>query len=377
MGGAGRVEGTVAGGVASTTVLVRRRPDEDGHDDTNGAAVSSQLARPRVALVVNPTKVPDADALVARARLRAALAGAPPPLRFDTTVDDPGTGQARDALARGADVVIACGGDGTVTACARAVAGSGAALAVLPRGTGNLLARNLGVPLDTDGALDAAFAPARRRVDVLDAGDHEFTVIAGVGFDAALVRETDEGAKGRFGWLAYVLAAGRALRSASRRRFQVTVDGVHTVRAAAVGTLVGNVGTLRGGMTLFPEARPDDGLLDVLVFAPRGALQWLSVAWNGLRGRAHRSPHAHTLRGREVRIVLDEPLPVEFDGDHVGEVSELTVRVRPGVLQVCAPPSGSWPAVSPRPWGPGILPHPALGPEAARAELLEAQRRSG
>ncbi|MDA8276125.1 MAG: diacylglycerol kinase family lipid kinase [Actinomycetota bacterium] len=339
--------------------------------------MSPQLARPKVALVVNPVKVPDADAVVARARLRAALAGAPPPLRFDTTVDDPGTGQARDALARGADVVLACGGDGTVTACARALAGSDAALAVLPRGTGNLLARNLGVPLDTDGALDVAFGPARRRVDVLDAGDRQFLVMAGVGFDAALVRETDEEAKGRFGWLAYVLAAGRALRSASRRRFHVTVDGVHTVRAAAVGALVGNVGTLRGGMTLFPDARPDDGLLDVLVFAPRGATQWLSVAWHGLRGRAHRSPHAQTLRGREVRIVLDDPLPVEFDGDHVGEVTELTVRVRPRALRLCAPPPGARPEVSPRPWGPGILPHPALGPEVARATPPEQQRRSG
>src|ERR1700727_215442 len=126
--------------------------------------------------------------------------GGPEPLWVETAPDDTVERLARMAVESGVDLVISSGGDGTVTACAGGVAGSGIALGVLPSGTGNLLARNLGLPLQADAALAVALTGAERRLDVGVAHRRTFVVMGGVGVDAALLSSVSEQLKMRVGW---------------------------------------------------------------------------------------------------------------------------------------------------------------------------------
>src|SRR5262245_66690405 len=139
----------------------------------------------RTAVIVNPVRVANAQSLVDGIRAALAAAGSPEPSCYETTEDDPGGGQARAAVGAGADVVFVCGGDGTVRACADALAGTEVALAVLPGGTGNLLVANLELPSDVDSVVTAALRGRRRRIDLGILDDAHFAVMAGIGFDAA------------------------------------------------------------------------------------------------------------------------------------------------------------------------------------------------
>ncbi|MFL6164417.1 MAG: diacylglycerol/lipid kinase family protein [Jatrophihabitantaceae bacterium] len=286
-----------------------------------------------VAAVVNPVKRSDLDALK---RAITDRAGGPVGWWL-TSEDDPGTGQSEQAVADGAKLVLVCGGDGTAAACAAVLAGTGVAMAVVPDGTGNLLARNLDIPLELPRALDVAFEGSDRQLDVLDAGDHRFLVMAGLGFDAALIRDTDERLKARIGWLAYLAGFARAVRRHRKTRYEITLDGQPPLHRRAIGVLVGNVGQLEAGITLLPDAAPDDGLLDVIVLMPRTARDWLVLAGRILTRRPAAGRQADILRGRRVRIVAEHPVPYEYDGDFVGERSELAVEVLPGALLLRCP----------------------------------------
>jgi diacylglycerol kinase family enzyme len=165
-----------------------------------------------VAAVLNPAKVEDLAALKKAITDRCRNEE---PAWYETTEADTGAGQAQAAVTAGARLVLVCGGDGTVAACAGVLAGTGVAMAVVPVGTGNLLARNLDIPLELADALDVAFGTAERVIDVLEAAEQRFVVMAGLGFDAALIRDTDDDLKERLGWLAYVGGAARTPGSPS------------------------------------------------------------------------------------------------------------------------------------------------------------------
>ena len=233
--------------------------------------------------------------------------------------------------------MLVCGGDGTVAACAAVLAGTGVTMALVPDGTGNLLARNLDIPLELSEALDVAFQGSDRQLDVLDAGDRRFMVMAGLGFDAALIRDTDEQLKGRIGWPAYLAGFVRAIRRHRRTRYQITMDDEAPQHRRAIGVLVGNVGQLEANITLLPDAAPDDGILDLIVLAPRTPLDWPVLAGRILGRRSASGRQADILRGRRVRIAAERPVPFEFDGDYVGERSELDVQVLPGALLLRCP----------------------------------------
>ena len=175
-------------------------------------------------MIYNPTRVADFPALRARVEAHMARAGWAEPLWLGTTVDDPGAGMCAEAAEENADLVIVCGGDGTVRVCAQALAGTDTPLALLPSGTGNLLARNLGIPLDDeDAALRIAVSGADRHIDVAAVEDHKFVVMAGLGFDAAIMRDASEGLKRTIGWPAYVVSGARHLRGRGIR-VRVTLD---------------------------------------------------------------------------------------------------------------------------------------------------------
>jgi diacylglycerol kinase family enzyme len=286
----------------------------------------------RIAVVCNPATVDDPESLRTELKRRDATSGL---IWIETTQDDPGAGQTRQAVDAGAELVLVCGGDGTVAACAGVLAGTGVPMALVPTGTGNLLARNLDLALDVPTALDQAFSGRRRTIDLLDAGGRRFAVMAGLGFDAALIRDTGEQAKKRQGWVAYVAGGLRALRNTPHAWYDVRVDQRPAHRVHALGVLVGNVGRLQGGIAVLPGADPSDGLLDVIVLAPRGWRDVLVLAWRIVRRRPNDGPQAQISRGRRVEIRSDRAVPVQFDGDYAGEREGLTVTVLPGAVAVC------------------------------------------
>jgi diacylglycerol kinase (ATP) len=288
-------------------------------------------------LVVNPTRVEDPAALLTRVAERCSALGLPVPRLVPTTQDDPGEGQAREGAAAGAGLLLVAGGDGTVRAAAQGLAGSGVPLGILPQGTGNLLARNLEIPLDEDDALDVALTGADRTIDLgrLDDGT-VFAVMAGTGFDARMMREAPEGLKGVLGWAAYLVGGARGLRR-SRVHVQVGLDD-DPPRAAVVRTvLVGNVGQLQGGLQLLPDAQPDDGALDVALVAPRNPKDWVVLIGRALTRRHRPDARLELFRARQIRVVTRRTEPRQVDGDLIDDGRGFIARVEPGALVIRVP----------------------------------------
>lgn len=303
-------------------------------------------------VVVNPTKFenqPDVRRVVAEA---AEAAGFAMPRFVETTEDDPGGGQTREALAAGATLVCALGGDGTVRAVAQELVGTGVPLGLLPGGTGNLLARNLGTPVDDLAeALRVALTGADRTIDVgwlcLDpsseqaaaprlkpAGNvHVFTVMAGIGFDAEIMDDAPESVKAKAGWAAYVASAARHLLD---EPFAATVrlDGAAGTPARVRTVVIGNCGELTGGIVLLPDARVDDGCLDVAVLTPESLTQWAGVVGRVLTGAAADGPSIERSRAREVVIAVDPAQPVQVDGDLLPPSTLLRCLLQPEALTV-------------------------------------------
>ncbi|MEV8213060.1 diacylglycerol kinase family protein [Leifsonia sp. NPDC077715] len=318
--------------------------------------------QPRTAaIVVNPVKV-DEPAL--REALSAAEKrwGWNETIWLETTEDDPGSGQTKEALEKGVDVVIAAGGDGTVRTVAEELRGTGTPLALLPSGTGNLLARNLNLTLDDiENALDSAFAGGDRSIDmgVIELRDgtgstrrHAYLVMAGVGIDAQMIAATDEDLKAKHGWLAYVKAIGTVLRDKNQLRVRYRLDdhGQHSMRAHTV--LIGNCGSLPANILLLPEAAVDDGQFDIVVLRPEGFIGWVQIVvkifWeNGVLRRtsvgrrlmgADREVRAmNYLKGKEFVMRLSRAEEVELDGDLFGRASALRTWVDPSSLIVKVP----------------------------------------
>jgi YegS/Rv2252/BmrU family lipid kinase len=256
-------------------------------------------------------------------------------LWLETTPEEPGQGLTAKAVAEGVDLVMAQGGDGTVMACVTGLAGTEVPLAVLPGGTGNLLATNFDVPSDLEGAVEVALDGDRVRLDVAAMDGDRFVVMGGIGFDAAMLRDADPRLKERLGAVAYVLSGVKHLRRRATR-FRLRLDDLALERTAQ-GVLIGNLGRLQGGLPVMPDARPDDGLLDVAVLQTRTVLDWLVLAVRVLTRRRRKDPQLEVFQARRVEIRCDRPQPVERDGDPAGERDHLVVEVVPHALTLCVP----------------------------------------
>ena len=322
-------------------------------------------ARRSLTVVYNPVKVddvPGAKRVVAGA---AARHGWDDPRWIETTAEETGEKQGREAAEAGADVVASLGGDGTVRAVASALVGTDTALGLLPGGTGNLLARNLGLPIDSlEDAVEAMLSGSDRRIDVglLRTGDsltevgadstagpggraddptqgrrddeEVFLVMAGLGLDGEVMAGTNEKVKAVVGWVAYVFAA---MGKIFGRGFSVSVAATggpgeadrpgDRIGRHARTVVIGNCGTLQGGIELMPQAKLDDGVLDAVVVAPRGFFGWMSVLVD--IATRHRSGHKRLdrLRGREFTVLAKDPVETEIDGDPIGERRALAVRI--------------------------------------------------
>ncbi|MFC0003891.1 diacylglycerol/lipid kinase family protein [Micromonospora siamensis] len=305
----------------------------DGGDDKR--PVTADNPAPRSAVVVNPSKVTDLDEFRRTVDDALAAAGWPAPTWHETTVEDPGRGQTEEAVKAGAEVVFACGGDGTVMACVTALAGTDTALAVLPQGTGNLLAANLGLSNDLAAGLAVAVERGMRRLDVGVVGDQCFAVMAGMGFDAQMLDSTSETTKKRIGWPAYVVGAAKHLRDRPMR-VSIKIDDQPPVRRRARSVLVANVGRLQGGVRLLTDAEPDDGWLDVAVLTPRTIRQWVAMGWALVRRRGS-VPRLEVLRARKVEITSNRAQPRQLDGDLIDPGRSLAAEIKPQSLWLCVP----------------------------------------
>ena len=286
-------------------------------------------------IVINSSLARDLGRFRRRCR-EAAAAGGWEPSFLPTTLDERGVGLARAAVAAGARMVVAAGGDGTVRACAQALAGTQVPLAIVPLGTANLAARALGIPSRIGGSLATAFGGRERRIDLAIADGTTYAAMAGIGLDAAVVGATAAGLKGTAGWLGYAATGARRLAGA-RSHFEIRLDGGEPMGRHARCVVVGNVGLLPGGFVLLPAARPDDGLLDVGILAPAGLFGWPRVAWRVLTRSRHDDAVLERYQARRVEIAAEAKLPRQADGELIGAASSLTVALAPGGLLVRVP----------------------------------------
>jgi diacylglycerol kinase family enzyme len=290
---------------------------------------------PSSAVVVNPAKVGDVEALRQTVDAALAHAGWPAPHWFETTPTDPGGGQARAAVESGAEVIFVCGGDGTVMSAISALVGLDASMAILPAGTGNLLAANLGLSTDLAAGLQVAVDGGLRRIDVGVVDGQPFAVMAGMGFDAHMLDATSERAKARIGWPAYVLGAMRHLRDRPMR-VTIRIDDGPSMRRRARTVLVANVGRLQGGIQLLREAVPDDGMLDIAILTPRTLRDWVAMGWAVLR-RNNGVPSMEVFRGARIEVTSERPQSRQLDGDLIDADTRLVVGVMPNALWLCVP----------------------------------------
>ncbi len=299
---------------------------------------------PRAAVVVNPTKLEDEELFRRHVTRLLNRYGWREPMWLPTTREDTGRGMAEVAVAKGAELVLACGGDGTVMACVSGIANTGVPMAILPVGTGNLLVRNLSLPTIVEDAVHVAVTGEDRAIDVgraqTDSGEWRFAVMAGIGFDAAMVGDAPETLKARVGWPAYVVSAARHLRD-KPMTVGIRVDDGPRVTRRARTVVVGNVGRLQAGIELLPGARPDDGVLDVLVVAPRDLLGWGRVGAHVLTRGAAADRRIDRYAGRRVEVRTLEPQPMQLDGDPMGKVMRLVVEVEPKALLLRVPGDSS------------------------------------
>lgn len=333
----------------------------------------------RAAIIVNPTKVASMDDLRRVSREVCLRNEWAEPLVLETTVDDPGFGQARQALDAGVDLVSVLGGDGTVRTVAQVLVGGSTPLGLLASGTGNLLARNLDLPYaDVEHALDTAINGRNRRIDVgwvtvnptpaqrasavgestsakedfsgeetdpedlatiphdpesrMPENRHAYLVMCGIGFDAAIMDTTSEELKAKMGWPAYFATGFRKL-FIERFNAELVIDGGQPIKKHARCVLAGNCGKLTGGIVLMPDAELDDGILDVAVITPKGIAGWFGIAAHVL-AKKPKAARLERYRGSQLLVTVDDPQLIELDGDVVGEVNQILIEVEPRALIV-------------------------------------------
>jgi len=240
----------------------------------------------------------------------------------------------------GVERLLVWGGDGTVRRCIHTLLEAGAdhvEVAVLPAGTANLLARNLGIPITFDGALDVALDGTPRPIDVGQMNGEHFAVSGGSGFDGRLIRDVERsGHKSRWGRWAHLPAAWRNLRAPGAMA-DIEVDGRPWYRGPATLVLAANVGTSLGRLPIVPEARPDDGLLWLGVVRADTRLQWLRVLAAVIARRTDRSRLGEVTSGQHIEVTLDRALPWQVDGGDRAPTTRFSYRIRPGAVRICRP----------------------------------------
>ena len=305
--------------------------------------IVSTLSAParRAAVIFNPTKVTDWAMFRRRVDYELTARGWQRTLWMETTTDDPGRAMAEQAVREGVDLVLGAGGDGTIRVICAGLAGTGVPFGLIPAGTGNLLARNIGIPLDEAAALDVAFDGMDKPIDLVrltvdDGAPDYFAVMAGVGIDAVIMEGTDPNLKRAVGSAAYFVSAAQHANHPALHA-TITVDDQPEIKRRAHVIVIGNVGILQANIQLIPGARADDGILDVLVASPRTARDWVRLTTQVLTRRRREDDQLDRLTGRKVTIKVEERDQYQVDGDTVGECNTMIAEVLPGALTLRVP----------------------------------------
>ena len=293
----------------------------------------------RILLLVNPISgrgraLRSAEKFVRALRAEGAVAE-----EFRTVTAGEATRRAGEARGGGFDAVVAVGGDGTVNEALNGLEGSGIPVGILPTGTANVLARDLGLPFDPAGAARVAARGRARALDVgvarSTAGERRFLCCAGAGLDAAIVRAVAESRRaGGLGFRGWVGPIRRTFASYAFPGLRVSIDG--GPRSSGTFAVICNTANYGGLFRLVPDADPCDGLLDSFVASPSGRAALFRYLWGAWRGTLPRRPDVRTARGTAARIESDVPVPVQVDGDAFGE-TPLEVSLRPGAARVLVP----------------------------------------
>ncbi len=294
-----------------------------------------------VGVVLNPIKVEDPAKFKAMMETLAAEAGYDDVKWWHTTVEDTGHGMAREAIAAGVDVVVAVGGDGTIRAVCEELAESGVPVGIVPAGTGNLLARNLELPLYLRSAIDVALSGQDRAIDLVkisgdDLESGVFLVMAGMGFDAAIMEGVNEDFKDKVGWPAYVWSGLKGMMFPAIW-VEISIDGGEFTRHHARTVVIGNVGYLQAGLPLLPNASIDDGEVDVVLLHPKRFVSWVPLAARILTQSERSDDLVMRKRGRSVVVRAEQKAPRQIDGDPIGPGKEIRAESAHGVLLVRVP----------------------------------------
>jgi YegS/Rv2252/BmrU family lipid kinase len=272
--------------------------------------------------------------------LRRMLAeeGFEDPLWFEVPKSKRAPEAVEKATRAGADLILAWGGDGMVRRCVNALGDSQIPLGILPAGTANLLANHLGIETDLRAALRTALRGERRKLDVGRFEGERFAVMAGAGLDAAMMKDSDE-LKDRIGRVAYIFGGVANITNDSFDA-KITIDGTLWYDGPASTILVGNIGELFGGIEVFEDARPDDGILDVGLLTAENPLQIARAAARTVTGDTNKSPFVRITKARELKVKLDRKVRYELDGGDRKKVRSFKVKVEPGAITVCVPAAG-------------------------------------
>jgi diacylglycerol kinase (ATP) len=273
--------------------------------------------------------------------LRAELErnGIDRPLWFEVPKSRKAPKRVRQALEEGAELIFAWGGDGTVQRCLDVMAGTEATLAVVPAGTANLFASNLGIPQDIGEAVRIGLSGRERKLDVGKMQGERFGVMAGAGLDARMIRDADGTLKDRLGRIAYVWTAVKNAR-ASTFGAKIRVDGTQWYEGEASLVLAGNLSEVFAGVEAFEGSEPDDGQLELGIVRADGLVEWARTAARVAAGKASDSPFVQQTRARSVEVKLDRKVPYELDGGERDPVKRFELEVEPAAITVRVPKVG-------------------------------------
>jgi YegS/Rv2252/BmrU family lipid kinase len=270
--------------------------------------------------------------------LRRILAdnGHPAPIWYEVAKSRKARKAVRRAVKSGATLLFVWGGDGMVQRCIDALRGLDVAVAILPAGTGNLLATDLGIPKDIQKAVDIGLHGERRKLDVGIVNGERFAAMAGSGFDAIMIRDTSDTAKRELGRLAYLRSSLKAMRARSVR-MRIRIDGAKWFKGKASCALIGNIGRVTGGVPVFRNASPFDGHLDVGVVTAKNILEWLRVFLEVAKGGDTACELLERTRAKKIDIKLRKKRPYELDGGARPPARRLKVRIEAAAVTVCVP----------------------------------------
>ena len=310
------------------------------------ANAGSQLELHSLGLVLSSRRVISLGVIVHRGKTfgggldelceTLAAAGCSDPIWYEVAKSSKAHKAVRKALENGAKLLFVWGGDGMVQRCIDALRGHDVALAILPAGTGNLLATDLGIPKDIARAVEIGLKGERRKLDVGVVNGERFAVMAGSGFDAIMIQGTSRLEKEKLGRLAYLRSSVKAMRARSVR-MSIRLDGALWFKGRASCVLVGNIGKATGGIQVFDDASPSDGVLNVGVVTARNMWDWLRVFLEVATDRRGTTPLMKKASAREIIVKLQRKRPYELDGGVRPATKRLKIRIRPRAVTVCVP----------------------------------------